>query len=373
MACPSPSSPTDASSPSCPARAFARVVLLTRDEYDLIGDFLEFYGRVVGRENVVVVDNGSTHPVVLSAYARHISLGGPAPIVEPRSFRDACSFMSEHLRALAPTCEWLLPMETDEFVYVMGGGSGVFPESVRLELVRHLGSQPRDVGVLQYGRVLRSLVDPSDPGYSCGAYTRPVCQVRRFAEQGWDKLAIRSAAFEAMSMWCHHAQLAPGYRVARSDRLGLLHLHDTGSRRLVERAVPVTQAYGYADMLHGTLSEQLTKTLRLSSAPVACGHKAGILARHLLKRATLVAFRTWVGRLPDPDELARYSDPSESAGDGRPEHAVRRDAAAGKIRSEPVGGALGWRDLLYSEPRQTEDVEETFSIHLSRASVVGFV
>ena len=47
-------------------RAFARVILLSKDEHDLISDTLEYYARLLGgRDRVVVVDNGSTNPIVM--------------------------------------------------------------------------------------------------------------------------------------------------------------------------------------------------------------------------------------------------------------------------------------------------------------------
>lgn len=364
-------------------KALARVVLLTRDEYDLIADFLEYYGRVVGRGNVVVIDNGSVDPRVLAEYDRHVSLGGPAPIVERRPFSDAVSFMSEHLAALAPTCRWLLPMETDEFVYAAEEEDEedrrpcprvVFPEAVRDALRLELEGASSDVGVLRYFRVLRSLVDPSDPGYEHGAYTRPAVQMSRFGLQGWDKLIVRSDAFVRMSQWCHHAVLRVGFRESTSGVLGVLHFHDTGARRLVERAIPVAKAYGYLDMSHGSLEEKLDRAREISRARVTCGHKVEILQRHLVRLAILRAFSTWVGRLPTRDEMDEFAPQSD------PFAAVRTAAAGGLLRSfaappnDPVETTRD--DLLYDDARQqveAPDTERRLRVDLSRTTAFGFV
>ena len=40
--------------------ALAKVILITRDEHELIDDFVEYYGNVLfGMRNVVVIDNGN--------------------------------------------------------------------------------------------------------------------------------------------------------------------------------------------------------------------------------------------------------------------------------------------------------------------------
>ena len=105
-------------------KALAKVIVITKDEHDLIADFLEFYGALFGRENVVVVDNGSdpADERVQGAYRAHLAAGGDVR-VDARPFVDAVAFMSEHMRSIAPTCEFILPLETDEFIYMIDRAS----------------------------------------------------------------------------------------------------------------------------------------------------------------------------------------------------------------------------------------------------------
>jgi len=342
------------------AHAFARVILLTKNEHDMIADCIEYYTRALGgRDRVVVVDNGSTHPDVLQAYARHTELGGHV-VVDRRSFRDAVRFMSEHMRDWAKTCDWLLPMETDEVVFDVTGGSRVAPEAVGRTIVEHLRGLPDDVGVLGYGRFLGSLVDPEDAGYSRGAYARPIRQMTRFFNQGWDKIIVRSRAFVGMQLWCHHAETLPGFRKLISDRLGLLHFHDTGLKRQVERARPVVEAYGY---LVGCTpngdgngngndddDDVTTALLRLRDAPIACGHKVRYLCNHLMRRATLRAFRRTLGRMPaSAAEMEVYALDLTR----HPAAGVLSDLSAGRIRRDAPVAVLSFEELLYVEARQT--------------------
>jgi hypothetical protein len=374
----------------------------------MIGDCLEYYSRVLGaRDRVVVVDNGSTHPTVLQAYALHTELGGHV-VVDRRSFKDAVSFMSEHMRQWAQTCDWLLPMETDEIVFDLqpqqqhGTPIRVAPEAVGRALAEHLRGVPEDVGILGYGRFLGSMVDPADAGYSRGAYTRPIRQMTRFFDQGWDKIIVRSRAFVGMKLWCHHAETMPGFRKVVSDRLGLLHFHDTGLKRQVERARPVVEAYGYINSSANANADDdhVATALRLRDAPIACGHKVRYLCNHLMRRATLQAFRRTLGRMPvSRDEMEVYALHL-----GRhPAAGVRNALLAGRVRRDAaiLKSQLSFEELLYVESRQAPpddahlgnkaeyaysvdmSAEETATLELSSAtkrasgrlpaSVIGFV
>ena len=367
-----------AGSPAPPPKALARVVLLTKDEGDLIGDFLAYYGYLFGPENLVVVDNGSTDPGVLAEYEA-ARVRGTTVVVDRRPFREAVRWMSEHVARAAVAgggCEWVLPLETDEFLFEMdpgapgalgalGATSGASPAvagPTRREAVEAAFRMvPEDVTVLRYGAFLGSSVDPADAAYVAGGYRygRPAAELTRFHDQGWDKLAVRSDAFVAMTQWCHHARVRRG-REGKSPRLGLLHFHDAGVRRSVQRAAPVVQSYGYVDVAHGTLGERLAQAEALRGKPIACGHKVEQYGDHLRRRATLEAFRRHLGRLPaSVEEMAAYA-----ASGAAVDAAVRRDLATGRLaRAVPapaVNGAasLTWDALLYHEPR----MEHAFSV-----------
>ena len=342
--------------------------MLTKDEYDMIEDCLDYYSRMLGgAEHVVVVDNGSSHPTVLEVYKRHEARGGTV-IVDTRSFKTAVLFMSEHMTKLTHRYDWILPMETDEIVCQLGKPDTV-PEDVGAALAAHLEGLPRNVGVVKYGKVLGSLVDPHDGGYTGGAYTRPIQQLTRFYDMEWDKLIVRSAAFKKMTLWCHHAMLEPGYVTHASAVLGLLHFHDTGLRRQVERSKPVVKAYGYFDCDEITNAHLLQENDTLSSihalreAPIACGHKVKYLSSHCNRIATLRAFKRTLGRLPvDAGEMEKYATNYEH----HPATTIRADLLNGSLRRDvkPVK-TLTFDHLLYHEKRQDGEKEYVYRVDLA--------
>lgn len=287
-------------------RAFAKVVLLTKDETHIIEDFLIYYGHLFGFDNLVVIDNGSTEPAVLDVYERYKPKGVTIK-VDRSPFPEAVRFMSDHMRALRDSCEWILPLETDEFLFLTdSASSGVPAERVTTAAIRdHLASFPSDVHVVRYGRFWGSCVDPSDASYVDGAHSRPPRDMTRFYDQNWDKIIVRASTFSHMVQWCHHAAIAPGGKRVVSDVLGLLHYHETGFRRQVESAVRVVDSFKYVDRTAPPMA-QLEATTALCKAGVACGHKVEYYDKYLRRRIVLDAYRRKHGRMPprdgEPDE-----------------------------------------------------------------------
>ena len=349
------------SPPSVVDVKLATVVVVTKDEVDLIDDFLMYHSAIFGAENVVVVDNGSTDPRLTPVYRRHRE-AGVRFVLERRAFATAAEFMTEHMRALAPGCRYLLPLETDEFMFCIGEKKAAASiTELRQAVLGHLLSLPDDVSVLRYGAFVGSCVDPSDAGYAGGAYGRPAAQMTRFRDQGWDKLIVRASTFDRMTVWCHHAACTSG-STAKSPLLGLLHFHDTGCRRRVERALPVVRSYRHIDLVRDTTAEQLREGRRTLPFGLACGHKLDYVVDHLARLETLRAFRRHLGRLPlSAQEMRRYSDQPRNASaliDGRtPDAAVRAAIAAGELsRVVTDHASTTWDALLYAEDRQDHEL-----------------
>ena len=332
-------------------RELAKVVLLTKDEPALIGDFLAHYAALFGAHNIVVVDNGSSDPRVLAAYDAYRPRGTRV-VVDTRPFPEAVHWMSEHIAALRGACEWVLPLETDEFLFLPDAA----PDArVTAEAVAdRLRAVPAGASVVRYGAFYGCVPDPADAGFAAppagDGYTAPARQATRFYDQGWDKIIVRADAFARMRQWCHHAEVTRGVRVV-SAALGLLHFHETGFKRQVDSAVAVIRGFGYVD-LDAPLAEQLRRTALVRAAGVACGHKVEYYDALLRRRMVLGAFRRLLGRLPSLDELLRYADPSGGGGDD-PELRVRADLDALRRAAPPAPPeAACWDALLYHEPRR---------------------
>lgn len=221
-----------------------KVVLLTKDEYDLIDDFIEYYSYLFGVKNIVIVDNGSTDPRVLATYAKLLP-EGLTVIQDASPFHNASVFMTNHIHTIIstnPETEWIMCLETDEFLFQPANLHGVIDPNAIHE---YLASIPKDVTYLRYKNFWGSVVDPSKltGSYVNGQVIQPVHNITEFHDQNWDKPLVRANAFVSITQWLHHAQIEHG-RAIVCNELGLLHFHNTGKRRLFERARNVLESIG---------------------------------------------------------------------------------------------------------------------------------
>lgn len=302
-------------------KAIARVFLLTRDETDMIDDFLTYHAGIFGYQNITVVDHGSSCPVVLRSL-ECAARRGSTIIRETRPFATARDFMTEHMRAARHTAEWLLPLETDEFVVCSKHTDRA--DNV-LDVLEKISP---DVSILNYGAVLASC-----PDSNIVAYTHPARSIVRFYDQGWDKLIVRGSAFECMTMWCHNADVNSGWRGTLLG-LNLLHFHEGGPRRTVERARRVVDSCFMDTSL--PVIQQLPRLDHLASQPIFCGHKVKQYAQHLRRHIVLLVIEALLPPGSQFDkELALYA---EERCPHKPEVAVFDVADALGEANEAKGG-----------------------------------
>ena len=290
----------------------AKVIVLTKNEVDLIDDFVDFYAAIFGYENIVIVDNDSSEPLVLESY-KNMAVKGVTIISEKRSFHTAHSFMTEHIQALKGSCEYILPLETDEFLFL--------PKEQNLSVnVVHdiLRSIPDDVSILRYGSFWGSVVDPADKHYIQNSYKNPPKQMTNFYDQDWDKIILRAKTFDRMQLWCHKATCNAGNQIT-IETLGLLHYHDYGFRSKINRSCPVIESYQYIDF-NAPIGVQLIQAKE--AFPKICGHKVRYYELFLRRKILLLAFQQHTNRLPSVQELDYYCKLESDC----PERLVLRDA-----------------------------------------------
>lgn len=219
-------------------KPIAKVICLTKNEYDLVERFIQYYGYIFGYENIILVDNNSTNPGVLQIYDKY-KKKGVTIIQENRKFSEANEFMTEHMQRLKGTCEWILPLETDEFIFWTSDIENPIYSEVVCDFLRDV---PVNISAMRYSMMLGSIVDPNNANYKNGQYLDPVLHITNFFNQNWDKYIVRADAFEQVSQWNHHANISHGEYIVIKE-LGILHYHETGARRAFEKALSVLESY----------------------------------------------------------------------------------------------------------------------------------
>lgn len=270
------------SAQSAGAKTLAKVVVLTRDEYDLIEDFLIHHGALFGFENIVVVDNGSKDARVLEVYERYRAKGVTVES-DVRAMTSMAQMVTDALQRHRGSCRFLIPLDTDEFMVhgtleslskSEGQQASSNHEDIKKRISEELEAIPDDVSVLRYGRFLGSIPDPESDDYVAFKHQRPARSVTTFYDQGWDKLIVRGDAFVAISQGNHHARTAYG-RTLTLENFGLLHFHETGAARKRERCLMSMRGYRQIHFLEaqGTLEGQLRACNELIKQKLFGGHR----------------------------------------------------------------------------------------------------
>lgn len=207
----------------------ARIFVLSKNEYDLIDDFLTYYEKLVGASNITIIDNGSTDAHVLSSYSEFKARGGTV-IVDDRPLYQHCNMLTEIMYKQRETAEFLIPLDTDEFMFDVSDDVPMTRETFEAKL----SSVPEDASIVRFGAFWGGISDEHADDYLEGKHTRPAAHITRFYNQGWDKVFFRGSKFVDVQQGNHGGTVLDGHTVELRD-LGLLHYHETGPRRAFER------------------------------------------------------------------------------------------------------------------------------------------
>lgn len=341
------------------ALPLAKVFVYTRDEYDLIDDWLTYHGALFGPENLVVVDNGSADERVLRAYEAHAARGVTV-VREPRNISGFSEVMSEHMQRYRGAARFLVPLDTDEFVVRAPGGAGDDDRPLSAAELRELmdGAQADapDATVFRFADLLAAVVQPEPgAGYARQHHARPAAQMTRFEDQGWDKVYFAAAPFVRTHAGNHSGAAAHG-RQAPSPRLALLHYHNTGARRQLERCRVSLLGYGHMTPAQLALpeAEQLALCRALLAQHLRGGHRVAQYAGVLKRAAVVRAFHRATGRLPSPQFVADVTALGGEASADAALDSVRYNPKAPADFADPAALPAEEDVVLYDEPGRAE-------------------
>lgn len=103
------------------SRATLKIILKTKDDPFFLGDWITHHGAMVGPENLIVLDNGSTDRGVLATYA---ALHERVPIFRFEGYYNDVHFperFADLYAALRTACASFLFLDTDEFLTYYDG------------------------------------------------------------------------------------------------------------------------------------------------------------------------------------------------------------------------------------------------------------
>jgi len=237
--------------------ALAKVFTVTKNEYDLIEDFIVYHGYLFGYDNIVVIDNGSNDQRVLDVYEKYKPKG--VTIVSRLGYRGTqqgdnfTSVMKEY----KDTCEFMIGLDTDCFFCVDYSTD-------RDVILSYLRSLPKNYDIFQMKKFLMSVVDTNSPNYQNHKLVRPIDCTTFVIRDGYSGVSIphvffRAANFVRTTNGNHTGESTTG-RVWFCPQIAYIHYHDTGRQRLYERCRTIMLAYGF--ITEGMTRDQELHALR---------------------------------------------------------------------------------------------------------------
>ena len=282
----------------------AKVFVMTRDEYDLIEDFLLYHGNIFGFHNLVVIDNNSKDPRVLQVYEKYRRRG--VTILSEPNYKAGGQgqAFTKHMLAHQDQCQFLIGLDTDEFmVFQSWMDSGRAPTLLEAaDAIRsYLQSMPSDISISQVDTYYGSDVDASHTDYVDQKMQTPARFLTTFRKDRTCKQFYRAAAFVSTDNGNHSGAVKCG-RTVTETVLAYVHMHNTGMRRMFERARLVMDGYKYTDVA-ASPAEQMDQLRLIMGQPVAGTHRVEQYVDFLMADHIYDMFLRHVKRLPEQEEL----------------------------------------------------------------------
>jgi hypothetical protein len=280
----------------------AKVICLSRDEYDLIEDFILYHSKIFGFNNIVIIDNMSTNKEVLDIYARYVPMGVTVHRHDGGCLGDAqTQVLTKYLNMYKDTCQFLISMDTDEFMYCTNDDD---PMAVR----KVLEEIPKDTTMARISEYMWSIPDPGCSDYKEFKHSRPARSLTRFysMENLTRKIFFRSDAFKSASPGNHYGTVT--YGSENFVPIGWFHFYNTGARRMFERSMMIVRGMNYVDV---NLSHSEQYIRMYTRCPWKTGYsfeKQQLYMFFLFKYLIIEYYKMISGKPPPKDHMKYFVD-----------------------------------------------------------------
>lgn len=340
---------------------FAKVLCMTRDEVDLIEDFIIFYGDMFGYHNVVILENNSKDPHVFEVYKKYEPKG--ITVIPVSSY--SAGTMNHYMQIYKGTCEWLIPLDTDEFICVTETKS-TEPNIINAMLAEI----PENITQIT-AKWAMAVIDEKSPDFINYSFPKPARQISRFTYNHeyptTYKTIFRSSAFQCVSEGNHVGTCAYGETMV--SPFSYLHFHFTGLKRQYERAKNLMNGYGYLDV-EDNLFAQLMRIMPIGNV---YGHHRVAHYREYLKKCFIInKYIEHLNLLPNRQELNELVKTFGSGPWGSDQNAqVCMDTIIDIIKSNPTKNPEKQQicqkdidDLMYFSVMELEGSASGFTAHV---------
>jgi len=285
-----------------------KVFCVTKDEYDLIEDFILYYGYLFGYENLIIIDNNSINQEVLDIYEKYLPKGINLYKEPSYEGNGQAVMFNKYMNMYKNSCDFMLGLDTDEFLVSIDQLNKSKDASDRDVIRKMFDEFPENYTLFSVGIYPHSIPDPASSSYSNQKINRPALDLTTFTYPSPPYLNlgfiakhfVRSNSFIETFVGNHVLHVSHGDTMIAP--IGYLHLTSTGQRRIYERAMNIVKGYNYIDV---TL-DRCTQINILSNMVVGCGvHRVTSYKSFLLRSFILDMFIKYIKRSPSIEELQK--------------------------------------------------------------------
>ena len=222
----------------------AKIFTVTKNETDLIEDFIKYHGEIFGFNNIIIIDNMSTCPIVKNVYKKYMKMG--VTIVTELRYDGTSQgeAFTKHMLKYKKACKFLIGLDTDELFIV----KPVHQSNMKNTITRYLNNFPQPISKVMITKYMVAVPDPICLGYVDNKISRPMADMRTFVNEETKphKYFFRADRFVSTVNGCHNGKVTSGDTHV-SEYGVYAHYHNTGSRRSTQRARAIVDGYKYTD------------------------------------------------------------------------------------------------------------------------------
>jgi len=224
-----------------------KIFTVTKDEYDLIEDFITFYGYIFGYDNLIIIDTGSTDKSVLEYY-QMIKREKNVNIVFENGYENGKQ--GEHFTKYMTieknknSCDFLLGLDTDNFL-ILPNATFIDPK----EYINYFETLDKNQNKFLIHSTFDSIIDINNNNYINNKYLRPA----RYCEKYY-KTATVHINFYRCKHFCttyngNHKGITIPDQSPILTNLIVIHYNNTGITRHIERTMNILINYKYINYI----------------------------------------------------------------------------------------------------------------------------
>lgn len=273
-----------------------KIFTVTKNEYDLIEDFINYYGSIFGYENLVIIDNGSDNQIVLDIYEKYKLKGINVYFEIGYQGNLQADHFNKYMNKYKNDCDWLIGLDTDEFM-IVSNKDNFSSNNLFNELSNTLEKLDPTID-----KITVNYFNSHCPKEII-KYKRPAKEIIRFSKKkNSTKFFYRSKNFIYTNIGNHNGRTLNEKEILL-ENIAYAHYHSTGYKRMIERAHQICCAYDYISKNDDEFN--ILKKINLSTMIFGI-HRVEQIYNFYVKKVVLDLFIKYIKRLPEENELKRH-------------------------------------------------------------------